>query len=183
MARGQSKKDQREIFHIDRLRFINKAKDPEVAPEKNTCEIYIKNGELFKISEVGVTSPINGVGVSASPGFTWGRFGSIDTANTPDTYLLNDEVPSNVTGRLVTFSNPTIRKVLVTNGAVNTFTITVQEHDGTTFTDLLAVTVTAARSVVADLAVPMTSGKQLAVKITSGSTDNPVVGVIIDGLF
>lgn len=182
MARGQSKSnDGREVFHIDRLRFIDRAVDPQVAPEKNTCEIYFKGGNLFRICDDGVSAPVNGLGVSASPGFTWGRKGKVSSVNKP--YLLNDEVPSNVTGRLVTFSGPIIRRVLITNSATNTFTATIQEHDGTTFTDLLAVIVSAARSTEADVSVPVTSGKELAVRITSGSADDPVVGVILDGLF
>lgn len=180
MARSLSRIDGREIFHFDRLRFINRATDPVNAPEPNTCEIYVKNGELFKISDEGVATPINGVGVSASPGFTWGRKGTQSAANLP--YLLNDEVPSNKTGRLITFQNPVIRKVLVTNSTSNTYTITIQEHDGTTFTDLLSVAVAASRGVVVDVSVPMTSGKELAARVTGGSCKDPVVGVILDGL-
>ena len=179
MARSTSN-DGRNTFHIDRLRFLIRSVDPPVAPEKNTCEIYIKNGELFKINDAGQSSPVNGVGVSASPGFTWGRKGNINSVNKP--YLLNDEVPSNVTGRFVAFQNPTLRKILVTSGSVSTFTVTIQEHDGTTFTDLVAVNIVASRGTVVDLAVPITTGKELATKVTSGSCADPVVGVIIDGL-
>lgn len=185
MARGTGK-DPREDFAIDRLRFRSRAQDPPVAPPKNHCEIYVKDGALYKIdggdaqgNGRGKAGPIGGIGVSASPGFTWGRQGPVLAG----AYLFNDRVPSNDTGRLIIFGSPVIRKVLVTNSTASTCTVTVQEHDGTTFTDLASVTLSAERSKAVDFAVSATSGKELAVKVTSGSCTNPVVGVILDGTF
>lgn len=180
MARGHGK-EPKEIFHIDRLRFIRRSTDPDKAPETNTCEIYIKHNQLYKMCDNGVAAPINATGVSASPGFTWGRKGVVSATN--KVYLLNDEVPSNITGRIVKFTNPVIRAVQVSNGEPSTFTITIQEHDGTTFTSLVSVSLTAQRSKEEDFNIPVTSGKELAVKVTAGSCKNPVVGVILDGLF
>lgn len=180
MARG-TRKDPREIFHIDRLRFLDRSKNPEAAPEKNTCEIFLKNKLFYKMCDNGVVTPIGGLGASASPGFTWGRKGNVSSANAA--YLLNDEVPSNVTGRVVVFERPSIRKVLVTTSTVATCTFTIQEHDGLgNFTDLLAISLASQRATTQDYSVSVTSGKQLAIKVTSGSCSNPVVGVILDGL-
>ena len=179
MARGFGK-DPREDFAIDRLRFKLRATDPPVAPPKNHCELYFKDGRLSKIDGgTGKTSPIGGLGVSASPGWTWGRKGDSVSAGQ---YLINDEIPSNFTGRLLFFNSPVVRKILVTNGEPSTFTITLQEHDGSTFTDLASVSLTAERSKAVDFDVSATSGKELAVKVTSGSCKNPVVGVILDGI-
>ncbi len=179
MPRGKQS-DPRDIFHIDRLRVRNRSFDPPASPEKNFCEIYIKNGVLFKIDDQGVATPINGLGVSASPGFTWGRRGTISP---PNAYLFNDRVLSHITGRLIKFTDAVLRKVLVTNSALSTCVFTIQEHDGTTFTDLGTISLVAQRSNTVDFAVPITIGKELAIKVTSGSCKNPVVGVILDGLF
>lgn len=179
MPRGGSR-DPRETFVVDTLRLQNKHAVPP-APHAGSFEFYFRNIKPYYLDEYGVEHQFAtlGLGVAASPGFTWGRKG---TANV-GTYLQNDDVPSNVTGRLITFTDPVIRKILVTNGAVNTFTITVQEHDGVTYTNLTTVTVTADREAVANVNVPVTSGKQLAVKITAGTANNPVVGIILDGSY
>lgn len=188
MARGRNPNDPREVFHIDRMRFINRQTDPSIAPERNTCEIYIKNDRLFKIRDDGVISAINATGVSASPGFTWGRQGRQDGANKP--FLLNNEVPSNIAGRAIFFTSPTIRKVFIARGVTPggtpfpATTFEVLEHDGTIFTSLLTISLTAGqRDKEQDFTVSVTSGKELAVKVNSGLCNNPVVGVILDGLF
>lgn len=176
MPRG-GQRDGRETFNVDSLRLRNKGEVPP-APQRGSIELYFRERVAYWLDEDGVEHPFGGFGLSASPGFTWGRKGTVNSG----TYLQNDDVPSNVTGRLVTFLNPSIKKILVTNGAISTFTITVQEHDGVTFTNLTTVTTTADRETVADVNVPVTSGKQLAIKVTSGSANNPVVGIILDGV-
>jgi len=181
MARG-SGRDKRDTFDIDRIRFVNRASDPTVAPQKGTCEVYIKNRNIWSICENGFAKPITGVGFGASPGFSWGRKGSINAG----TFLLNDEVPSNLTGRVVELNGPIIRKIYVTNSAIATFTVTIIEHEGTVGSrvSLLSVVVTAARKGTFDVSVPMTSGKQLAVQITGTANPKPtdiVVGVLLDG--
>lgn len=176
MPRGGNR-DNRETFVVDTLRLRNKGEVPP-APQRGAIELYFRERVAYWLDENGVEHPFGGFGLSASPGFTWGRKGNAN----PGTYLQNDDVPSNVTGRLVTFQNPVIRKILVTNGAISTFSIIVQQHDGVTYTDLTTVTVTADREVVADVNVPVTSGMQLAIKVSSGQANNPVVGIILDGV-
>jgi hypothetical protein len=179
LARGFGK-DPREAFAIDRLRFKLRAEDPNVAPPKNHCELYFKDAALWKIDGgTGQTSPIGGLGVSASPGFTWGKSGNVNT----NQYLDNDGVQSNRTGRLVVFDSPVIRQVLVANENANTFDITIQEHDGAVFTDLVTISLSAQRNKSESFSMPITTGKELAVKVSSGSCKNPVVGVILDGVF
>lgn len=177
MPRG-GQRDLRETFLVDTLRLRNKG-EPPPAPQKGALELYFKEKILYRMEDNGVETPIGGFGASASPGFTWGRKGTVGTG----AYLMNDDVPSNVTGRLVTFARPVIKKILVTNGSVSTFDITVQEHDGVTYTNLATISVVADREAVASLSVPVTSGMQLAVQVTAGTADNPVVGIILDGLY
>ena len=179
MPRGGSQ-DGRETFVVDTPRLRNKGEVPP-APPAGGFEFYFREFKPYYLDEKGIEYPFGGLslGFSASPGFTWGRKGTVGIG----TYLQNDDVPSNVTGRLIAFSDPVIRKILITNGAVSTFTLTIQEHDGVTYTDLTTVTVTADRESVANVNVPVTSGKQLAVKLTAGSANNPVVGIILDGLY
>jgi len=191
MARGTGNKDPREIFHQDRIRFINRQTDPQNAPEPRTCELYVKQDDLWlscgngKVKRVGAGA----TGVSASPGFTWGRQGSQDgTVNKP--YLLNNEVPSNIAGRAIFFTSPTIRKILVTRGVTPggtpfpACTFEVQEHDGSTYTTIASLSLIAGqRDKEQTFTVPVTSGKELAVRVTSGLCHNPVVGVILDGLY
>ena len=66
MARGTSTGDQREVFHRDRLRLINRSSDPTSAPETNTSEIYIKNGQLYKINGQGQALPVSGIEATVS---------------------------------------------------------------------------------------------------------------------
>lgn len=119
------------------------------------------------------------VGVSASPGFSWGRAGNLST----NTWLLNDSVSSQRAGRTVNLIDPVITAVSIANEDINTFDISFYEHDGDSInlTLLGTVSVTAARSLNAFINVPVTSGKQLAVRITSGSAKNVVVGLQLSG--
>ena len=177
MPRG-GQRDDREVYVVDSLRLRNKGQVPP-APPKGALEFYFREDIAYWLDENGIEHPFGGFGASASPGFTWGRKGSaVDTG----AYLLNDDVPSNVTGRVITFTDARVIKILVTNGAVGTFNLTIQEHDGVTYNNLVTVGLTAQRSAAFTVNVPVTSGKQLAVKITSGQANNPVVGVLLDGV-
>jgi hypothetical protein len=175
MAKG-GQRDSRETFVVDTLRLRNKGKVP-TAPQAGAIEFYFRDRIAYWLDEDGVEHAFGGFGTSASPGFTWGRSGTVGTG----VYLLNDNVPSNVSGRVVALTQPTIRKILVTNGSVGTFTLTIQEHDGVTYTNLTSVSLSSQRTATFSVEIPVTTGKQLAIKVTSGSADNPVVGVILDG--
>ena len=178
MPRGGTR-DDREIFSVDSLRLHNKNEGPEQAPQSQTLELYFKNKHLFKMEDNGIETPIEALGFSASPGFTWGRSGTVNAGF----YLLNDGVVSNTTGRLITFTTANLRKILIANENINTFTVVVEERDGFTGTVLATIPVVASRTKSINLNVPVTPGKELAVKILSGSCKNPVVGVFLDGFF
>ena len=116
---------------------------------------------------------------SASPGFTWGRSGSV----IPGTWMQNDNVPSNIAGRTVGLEGASIKKIQMANGAVNTFTLDIYEHDGTTYTLLHTVTFSAVRAEEQDLNIAVTKGKQLAIQLGTGSADNLEVGLLLTGTY
>ena len=124
----------------------------------------------------------NQVTSNVSPGFTWGRSGAIPA----NTYLLNDAVPSNVSGRIVFLNNAMIKKVYVANqDATANIILGVYSHDGdgNNMTLLGTVTTTAARSNTFSVTWSVAINKQLAVKLetTSASGKNLVVGILMNG--
>lgn len=142
---------------------------------KNTPFDNSSNG----FTSTTVQGAIEEIGASASPGFSWGRSGSIGSG----TWLLNESVPSNNTGRYVSISNPVLYEIFASNEGVNTFTISIYEHSGNSIglTLLDTLTVTSARGGSKTSSVSVTQGKQIAVRLTSGSAKNIVVGTIIKG--
>ena len=127
-----------------------------------------------------VQSAIEEVQSSASPGFGFGRSG-----NSPSgTYLQNESVASNVTGRYVYINNAVVKRVFVGNEVSSTFTITVYAHDGNLINvvTLGSVTVTAATGGDFTVNWAVASGKQLAIRITSGSVKNIVAGLELSGV-
>lgn len=115
--------------------------------------------------------------VSASPGFTWGKSG-----NTPNnTWLLNDTVPSNKAGRRNFLTNGSITRVFVSSQDTDTFDISIYEHTGGVPTFLGAVSIVAARGGDFVTNIAITTGSELAVRITGGNAKNPQVGLIIAG--
>ena len=118
--------------------------------------------------------------VSASPGYSFGRPG-----NSPNNTWMyrTGSVPSNRTGITVGFTNPVITLVTVANENINTFDITLYEHEGDeiNLTALGTVSVIAARSGEFSVSFTMTQGRQLATRITSGSAKNVGVDVQLSG--
>lgn len=117
-------------------------------------------------------------GTGASPGFSYGRSGNVSSG----AYLNNESVPSNITGRPVDLDNGRIVQVSISNELSNTFTIEIEEHDGTTFTSLGTFSLTSERSKkFSDLNIPLTGGKEVSVKVSSGSAKNIIVTVYVKG--
>lgn len=130
-------------------------------------------------TEVTLEELLDG-GNGASPGFSFGRRGNVAV----NTWLRNEEVPSNRTGRVVAVNNPEAVLVSLANRNVTTYTVTFFEHDGNLIglTTLGSVTVTAARGDDQSISVPLTQGRQLAARLTAGtSVQDLVVTVIIKG--
>lgn len=124
----------------------------------------------------------NALATSVSPGFTWGRSGTV----TPLTWLLNDSVPSNLSGRIIFLSSAEIKKVYIANqDATSGIVLGVYSHDGdeNNLTLLGSVTTTATRSNTFSVSWSVALNKQIAVKLETGSANakNVVVGVLIKG--
>jgi hypothetical protein len=120
--------------------------------------------------------------VAASPGFTWGRSGT----STPNTWLLNDSVPSNNSGRTVFLNNAEIQNIFVANqDATAGIDLGIYSHEGdeVNLTLLGTVTTAATRSNTFSVAFSIAVDKQIAIKIMPGSSQskNIVVGALIRG--
>ena len=144
-------------------------------PFDNSTNGFIADDTQAAIEEVQVASAN-----SSSPGFTWGRSGNLST----NTWLLNDGVPSNKAGRTIVLSNAKIAKIFTASEDLNTYDVGIYSHDGDDINITLIATlvVTASRtgnSGTVSISVP--SGKQLGVKIDTGSAKNLVVGIIMQG--
>ncbi len=115
--------------------------------------------------------------ITVSPGFTWGRSGNAPTG----TYLLNDNVPSNVTGRVVPVSSGAIMTIFVATETVGTWVLAIQKRSGASFVEIGTVTMTAQRTKTQQVTISVTLGDELALYVKTGSCKNPVVGLIIKG--
>ncbi len=122
------------------------------------------------------------VQASASPGFTYGRSGTLPAG----TWLLVDTVPCNKSSRINFLSSAFIKKVFVANEDPNIIKIAIYTHDGneTNLTLLTTVTTAAARSNIFSVNVSVPSGKQIAVKVADDSPSsgkNLDVGLLLSG--
>jgi hypothetical protein len=131
-----------------------------------------------------VQDAIEEIGVSASPGFGFGRSGNV----TSGTWLLRTgSVPSNKTGVTMGINNPKLKQIDIGNEDISTFDIGIYEHEGNeiNLTLLATVSVVSARTgsfTVLDFGeVIATQGRQLAVRITAGSAKNLGVDVTLIG--
>lgn len=121
----------------------------------------------------------NKLNTSASPGFTYGRSGNLPA----DTWLLNETVPSNISGRWIFTNNTSVTEIYVGTENVDTFDIALYYHDG----DEVGLTFVGSVSIVAatggkfSVNFPVVTDKQLGVRIINGSAKNAVVGLQLEG--
>jgi len=140
-------------------------------------------GELTSDDTQGAIDEISQtVASSASPGFGFGKNGNI----TNGSYLNCEGVPSNISGRYVYISNAIITRVFISVQLATTFDIELYSHDGneTNLTLLGSVTVGSPNpSTGGELTVniPVSSQKQLALRIRNGSCKNAVAGLELQG--
>jgi|TARA_R110000851_G_scaffold293070_3_gene447633 hypothetical protein len=116
-----------------------------------------------------VQDAIEEIGASASPGFSFGRSGSLSQ----NTWLRRPgNVPSNRAGVTVSITSPVVVGVACANRNVETYDVEIYEHEGNqaNLTLLGTVTVTSATSDTFVVNFPATQGKQLAVKLGSTAT-------------
>lgn len=146
-----------------------------VDPSDLNCTDKENVHEVFK----DFCTKLSELTVSASPGFTWGRSGNASSG----TWLLNDSVPSNKSGRAIFIDDPQLSSLFVRCESIDTFDLEVYEHDGTVFTLITTVSIIASRAhdVTFPTPIPLTKGKELAIKLVNGSAKNPVVGCLLGG--
>ena len=146
----------------------------ESVPFDNDTNGFVSTNLQDAVEEVLATSES-----VASPGFTYGSSG-----NVKNSYLQNETVPSNLTGRLIYLGDPELLGVAVSVSQSGTFEVEIYEHDKTTFTLVatLAVTNDDGASEIYAIPITLTSGLELAAKINNlGSARNPVVFALIKG--
>lgn len=110
-------------------------------------------------------------GASASPGFSFGRSGSL----AQNTWLRRPgNVPSNRAGVTIKINNPIVTGVSCANRNVETYDVEIYEHEGNelNLTLLGVVTVIAATSDTFNVSFPATQGRQLAVRLGNTSSGN-----------
>lgn len=111
-------------------------------------------------------------GVSASPGFSFGREGSSRNG----TWLRRvGNIESNRTGVPIPVNSPTITMISCGTENIATYSVSIYQHDGNSInlTLLTTVNVVAKRYEVFYVNVPAITGKQIAVRCTGSSGGNP----------
>ena len=142
-------------------------------PFDNATNGFVSTDVQAAIEELASTA-------AASPGFTWGYKGVV----TPGTYLENDGVPSNVSGRSVPLTTGYIAEVFILNEYTTTYSIDIQKRVGAVYTTVQTVTVTAARGDVFSVNVAVVKKDELCIRISPASANSPKnidVGIIIKG--
>jgi hypothetical protein len=124
----------------------------------------------------------NQVAVSASPGFTWGRSGNVSTG----TWLLNDSVPSNTSGRLIFLNSAEIVKIFIANEDATILSVDIYSHDGNSvnLTLLGTVTTAATRNNTFTVSYSVALNKQIGLRLSPSSANsgkNMVAGCLIKG--
>lgn len=122
------------------------------------------------------------VDTSKSEDFSFDRSGNV----AKNTWLLNNEVPSNKSGHTIALQNSVIRDISTANEDPDIMTLEFYSHDGdsVSLTLLGSVTTLAQRSNTFSVAFPIAVGKQLAVKtanLTGNTGKNLVVNVVTKG--
>ena len=125
----------------------------------------------------------NKLATSANPGFVFGRGGNV----TSGSWLLNNDVPSNITGIPFGLLGGNLLQVWAASQNVDTYDIGLYWHLG----DEIGLTLLATMNIVAERqdffgipdfgTVPVPSNVQIAVRISNGAAKNPKASVFIGG--
>ena len=154
---------------------VSRTQNAEQVPFDNSTNSFTSVEVQSAIEEVN-----NKIIDVASPGYVFTKSGTVK-----DAWLLIGIVPSNVAGINFGFFNGVLSSMTVANENANTFDIELYEHDGITFTLLATVSLVATRANEFDAGdfgvVNVTRGKELAVKVSTGTAKNAIVTVQITG--
>ena len=122
----------------------------------------------------------NRLAVSAATGFTYGRSGNLPA----NTWLLNDTVPCNKSGRVSYLTSGVIQKIFTANEDPDVITVGIYTHDGNEVNLTLIGTVTTAaqRTNTFTVSLAVALNKQIAIRIQPGSAGkNMDVGLLMGG--
>jgi len=145
--------------------------DPDNDPN---CDLVSEN------TQEAIEELCSKITTSASPGFSFGRSGSISA----NTWLRRPgNPPSNKTGINIGLTDPFLTKITVASQDLDTYDIEVWQHDGDEINSVLITTVSivASRKEVFTLNVALTEDKQMAIKLVNGSAKNPGVDCQLAG--
>jgi hypothetical protein len=129
------------------------------------------NGFISSDTQAAIEEVANSVLTSASPGFSFGRSGNVSRG----AYLLNESVPSNISGRYVYINNAEVKRVFISTQISGTYKFGIYWHEGdeVNITKLGDITITSAKGATFSVNWAVTTGKQLAVRVEADSTDQP----------
>jgi len=148
----------------------------------NSTNGFVSDDVQGAIEEIN--TEIGEVSTTASPGFGFGR--SLNVKK--NSWLMRTgNVPSNKTGVTIGIQAPVLIKIDVGNEDINTFDIAIYEHEGDeiNLTLLTTVSIVSKRTdsfTPSDFGtVTATQGRQIAVKLTTGSSRNIGVDITFKG--
>lgn len=149
---------------------------------KSTPFDNASNGFTSTDVQAAIEELNNKINTSASPGFSFGRSGTVVAG----AYLQNETVPSNVSGRWIYINNAYVKNVFVSNEDTTTYKIEILYHNGNEvgLTSLGTVTVTAAKGGTFSVNWAVPTNKQIAIRIATDSANaakNIVCGLELSG--
>ena len=140
------------------------------------------NGFLSEDTQAAIEEVRNAVDSSASPGFSFSKSGTV----TKGSYLSNETVPSNLSGRLMFLISPVIANVFISQEDPLICKYEVYEHQGAGIgmTLIGSITTTASRSYSQAVMWMPTTNRQIAMRLASDSPNankNVVTGILVYG--
>lgn len=114
---------------------------------------------------------------AASPGFTYGRSGNLSSG----TYLLNDTVPGNKSGRVVMLYDAVITEAFIAVENNTTCVLSILRRTTGSYAEIGTISLTAERKKVITLNIPVDREDEIAIQVKSGSCKNPDVGLVLKG--
>ncbi len=112
--------------------------------------------------------------------FNWARSGVVPAGS----WLLNDSIPSNKSGRTLSISSANVVRFFSASDSLDTYVLELYEHDGNSVNLTYKTNLTVSSSRIGNsgsISIPVTNGKQLAVKLATGSAKNIICGILPKG--
>jgi hypothetical protein len=156
----------------------------DATPLDNSTIDCLDTAETVQEGFEEICGKIQDVQQQATPGFTWGDSGAIKNS-----YLLNDTVPSNLSGRICTVTGNLTTIFVTTQTSGDEYTLEIRRRDNGSFTTI-ATLVTYSNDnkrsyIISGLMIPVTIGDELAAYVlksgNKGAT-NPTCGIILEGV-